>query len=111
MWQDLTLIQSKANRFTRQATLKLSKYHTVKMELLSSQDLARIAREERTKRELTQAQVAELVSKRTDTRSCTKQAVSQAENLAGGSKMDGLRLKIIETLTGKKLTGPLWHFK
>lgn len=81
------------------------------MELLSSQDLAHIARDERIKRELTQEQVAELVSKRADTKSCTKQAVSQAENLDNGTNMDGLRIKIIETLTEKKLFGPFWHFK
>ncbi len=80
------------------------------MELLSSQGLARIAREERLNRHLTQEQVAEIIAKRADTNSCTKQAVSQAENPDGGSKMDGLRIKIIETLAGKKLIGPLWHF-
>lgn len=81
------------------------------MKLLSSQDLARIVREERTKKKLTQEQVAELVSKRVDTPSCTKQAISQAENSNSGPKMDGLRIKVIETLMGKELIGPLWHFK
>jgi transcriptional regulator with XRE-family HTH domain len=81
------------------------------MELLSSQDLAQMARDERIKRELTQEQVAELVTQRVDTKSCTKQAVSQAENIDNGSNMDGLRIKIVETLTGKKLVGPFWHFK
>ncbi len=81
------------------------------MELLTSEDLARLAREERTKRNLTQEQVARLVAKRTDTQSCTKQAISQAENPEIGSRMDGLRIKIIETLTGRKLIGPWWHFE
>ncbi len=81
------------------------------MELFTSSDLARIAREERLKRNLTQEQVARLVAKRADTSSCTKQAVSQAENAIIGSNMDGLRIKIIESLTSRKLVGPLWHFK
>jgi transcriptional regulator with XRE-family HTH domain len=81
------------------------------MELLTSADLARLARDERLQRNLTQEQVAQLVAKRSDTVSCTKQAVSQAENLESGSKMDGLRIKIIESLTGRKLLGPYWRFK
>jgi hypothetical protein len=84
--------------------------HTPKMQLLASIDLARLAREERLKRSLTQDQVARLVSQRADTSSCTKQAISQAENQDSGSKMDGLRIKIVESLTGRKLVGPLWHF-
>jgi hypothetical protein len=84
--------------------------HTPKMQLFTSTDLARMAREERLKRGLTQDQVARFVSKRADTPSCTKQAISQAENQDSGSKMDGLRIKIVESLTGRKLVGPLWHF-
>ena len=80
------------------------------MQLFTSIDLARMAREERLKRDLTQEQVARLVAKRADTPSCTKQAISQAENPESGSKMDGLRIKIVESLTGRKLIGPLWHF-
>ena len=81
------------------------------MELFTSADLARLARDERLQRNLTQEQVAQLVARRSDTASCTKQAVSQAENSESGSKMDGLRIKIIESLTGKKLMGPYWRFK
>lgn len=81
------------------------------MELLTSTDLAKLARDERLQRNLTQEQVALLVAKRSDTPSCTKQAISQAENSESGSKMDGLRIKIIESLTGKKLLGPYWRFK
>jgi transcriptional regulator with XRE-family HTH domain len=81
------------------------------MELLTSADLARLARDERLQRNLTQEQVAQLVAKRSDTPSCTKQAVSQAENAIIGSNMDGLRIKIIETLTGRKLSGPYWRFR
>lgn len=81
------------------------------MELLTSADLARLARDERLQRNLTQEQVALLVARRPDTPSCTKQAVSQAENPESGSKMDGLRIKIIESLTGRKLQGPYWRFK
>ncbi len=81
------------------------------MELLTSEDLARLAREERAKRDLTQEQVARLVAKRPDTQSCTKQAISQAENPETGSRLDGLRIKIIETLTGRKMIGPWWHFE
>jgi transcriptional regulator with XRE-family HTH domain len=81
------------------------------MELFTSNDLARIAREERLKRNLTQEQVAQLITERSDTSSCTKQAVSQAENQDIGSNMDGLRIKIVESLTGRKLAGPFWRFK
>jgi transcriptional regulator with XRE-family HTH domain len=81
------------------------------MQLFTSIDLARMAREERRKRNLTQERVAQLVSERDDTPSCTKQAVSQAENPESGSRMDGLRIKIIESLTARKLVGPLWHFE
>jgi len=80
------------------------------MQLLSSSDLARLAREERLNRNLTQAQVAEIVAKRASARRCTRQAISQAENPAYGSKLDGLRIKIIESLTDRKLIGPLWRF-
>lgn len=80
------------------------------MELLTSTDLASLAREERLRRGLTQEQVARLVAKRADTRSCTKQAISQAENPESGSRMDGLRIKIIESLTGRRLSGPLWRY-
>jgi hypothetical protein len=80
------------------------------MELFTSTDLARMAREERLRRNLTQDQVALLIAKRSDTRSCTKQAVSQAENPEIGSNLDGLRIKIVESLTGRQLIGPLWRF-
>jgi len=55
------------------------------VKLLKSDDLAQIAREERIKQGLTQEQVADRVALRTDTKSCTKQAVSQAENPKSGS--------------------------
>jgi transcriptional regulator with XRE-family HTH domain len=80
------------------------------MDLFTSSDLARMAKEERIKRNLTQEQVAEIVSKRPDTQSCTKQVVSQAENPDIWSRLDGLRIKIIESLTGHKLKGPVWYF-
>ncbi len=81
------------------------------MDLFTSADLAMMAKEERTKRNLTQEQVAQIVSKRLDTQSCTKQVVSQAENSKIGSRLDGLRIKIIESLTGRKLKGPVWYFE
>jgi transcriptional regulator with XRE-family HTH domain len=81
------------------------------MEMLSSSELARMARQERLSHHLTQDQMANLISKRVDTKSCTRQAISQAENPDSGSKLDGLRIKVIESLTGRKLVGPLWHFE
>jgi transcriptional regulator with XRE-family HTH domain len=81
------------------------------MKLLKSDDLAQIAREERTKQGLTQEQVADRVALRTDTKSCTKQAVSQAENPKSGSSLDSLRIKIIEELTKRTIIGPRWYFE
>ena len=80
------------------------------MDLFTSTDLARMTKEERIKRNLTQEQVAKIISKRHDTQSCTKQVVSQAENPNIGSRLDGLRIKIIESLTGHRLRGPVWYF-
>jgi transcriptional regulator with XRE-family HTH domain len=80
------------------------------MDLFTSTDLARMAKEERIKRNLTQEQVAEAISKRPDTGSCSKQVVSHAENSNIGSRLDGLRIKIIESLTGHRLKGPVWYF-
>ena len=79
------------------------------MNLFTSTDLARMVKEERLNRNLTQEQVAEIISKRSDTLSCTKQAISQAENSNIGSRLDGLRIKIIESLTGHRLKGPVWY--
>lgn len=81
------------------------------MKLLKSEDLAQIAREERRRQGLTQEQVADIVAKRADTKSCTKQAVSQAENPKSGSNLDTLRIKIIEELTRCKVIGPRWYFE
>lgn len=81
------------------------------MELLKSEDLAQIAREKRISKGLTQDQVADIVALRADTKSCTKQAISQAENSQNGSNLDSLRIKIIEELTKRKLVGPRWYFE
>ena len=81
------------------------------MKLLKSDDLARIARDERMKKGLTQEQVADIVALREDTKSCTKQAISQAENPRSGSNLDSLRIKIIEELTNRTLIGPRWYFE
>ena len=81
------------------------------MDLFTSTDLARMAKKARTERKLTQEQVAEIVLKRTDTKSCSKQVISQAENPKIGSRLDGLRIKIVEALTGRKLIGPVWYFQ
>lgn len=81
------------------------------MELLKSEDLAQIAREERTKQGLTQDQVADRVALRDDTKSCTRQAISQAENPKSGSNLDSLRIKIIEELTKRRVVGPRWYFE
>lgn len=81
------------------------------MKLLKSDDLARIAREERIKQKLSQEQVANKVALRTDTKSCTKQAISQAENPKSGSNLDSLRIKIIEELTKRTIIGPRWYFE
>jgi len=81
------------------------------MDLFTSPDLARMVKEERIRRKLTQEQVAEIVSRRGDTQSCTKQVISQAENSDIGSRLDGLRIKIIESLTGRKIKGPVWYFE
>lgn len=81
------------------------------MDPFTSSDLARMAKKERITRNLTQEQVAQIVSKRVDTRSCTRQVVSQAENPNIGSRLDGLRVKIIESLTGRRLKGPVWYFE
>jgi transcriptional regulator with XRE-family HTH domain len=66
------------------------------MKLLKSDDLARIARDERIKQGLTQEQVADMIALREDTKSCTKQAISQAENPKSGSNLDSLRIKRID---------------
>lgn len=79
-------------------------------EMLTSADMARLMRKLRKERQLTQQQVADLVAKRDDTESCTRQAISQAESTETGSKLDGLRIKAIEALTGRTLVGPFWRF-
>ena len=77
---------------------------------MHSSDLARLAKTERASRSLSQAQVATLVAERDDTASCSRQAVSQAESEDVGTSLDGLRAKIIETLTGRTLEGPAYYF-
>lgn len=77
---------------------------------MHSAELARLAKAERAQRKLSQAQVAARVAERDDTASCTRQAVSQAENETLGTSLDGLRAKIIESLTGRKLEGPAYYF-
>ena len=77
---------------------------------MHSPDLARLAKSERTTRKLSQAQVASLIAERDDTASCSRQAVSQAENEDVGTSLDGLRAKIIETLTGRQIEGPAYYF-
>lgn len=81
------------------------------MKLLKSDDLAQMAREERIKQGLTQEQVADRVALRIDTKSCTKQAVSQAENPKSGSNLNSLRIKIIEELTKCTIIGPRWYIE
>jgi len=81
------------------------------MDLFTSTDLAGMAKKARTERKLTQEEVAEIVLKRTDTKTCSKQAISQAENRKIGSRLDGLRIKIVEALTERKLIGPVWYFQ
>gem|GEM_PF-2493115 len=79
--------------------------------LLKSENLAQLCREERIERSLTQEQVADIVALRQDTKSCSKQAVSQAENPSNGSNLDGLRIKIIEELSERRIIGPIWYFE
>jgi transcriptional regulator with XRE-family HTH domain len=78
--------------------------------MFTSADMARLMRELRKKQRLTQQQVADLVAAREDTESCTRQAISQAESTETGSRLDGLRIKALEELTGRRLAGPFWRF-
>jgi transcriptional regulator with XRE-family HTH domain len=78
--------------------------------IMHSEDLAALARAERTRRGLSQAEVARRVAERPDTSSCSRQAVSQAEDAHVGTNLDGLRVKIIETLTGRRVEGPAYYF-
>lgn len=81
------------------------------MRLLDSQDLAAEARRVRKNEGLTQSQVATLLVERRDAESCSRQAISLAENPEVGSRLDGLRIKIIQLITGQKIVGPKWHYE
>jgi transcriptional regulator with XRE-family HTH domain len=67
--------------------------------LHQTKDLARLAVEARD--DLTQKQVANLLD-------VTKQSVSKAENEEIGSRMNGLRIRIIEEIGGYDIEGPYW---
>ena len=71
----------------------------MRQSLLTSPDLAELAREVRADR--TQEEVAQRLH-------VTKQAISQAENLNIGSNLNTLRIRIIQELTGQQISGPFW---
>jgi transcriptional regulator with XRE-family HTH domain len=73
-------------------------------DLMTEQELADRARLERHRRRLTQADVAERINR-------SPQAVSKAENYSEGDAMTRLRIQIIEELTGKTVSGPMWSLQ
>ena len=79
--------------------------------LMDSTGLARQVRSLREQGRLTQTDVAQrIISERTG-KHITKQAVSRAENEDVGSEMDGVRIRIIEELTDRKIQGPVYYFE
>lgn len=80
-------------------------------DLMDTVGLARKARALREERRLTLDEVASQIINEKTGKPISRQAVWRAENETVGSEMNGVRVRIIETLTGHKLEGPVWHFK
>ena len=74
-------------------------YEAEGVRLYSSEELAEAATQARG--DMTQKDVAEILD-------VTKQSVSKAENRAVGSKMNGLRIRIIRQIGGRDVEGPYW---
>lgn len=87
------------------------KINRATMQLLNSSDLAAEALKARSERDLTQQEVANLLTDRGVADSCSRQAVSSAESPEIGSRLNQLRIKIIETLTSRTVIGPRWYYK
>lgn len=67
--------------------------------LYTSEDLAELASQAR--KGMTQKEVADALD-------VTKQSISKAENRTTGSRMNGLRIRIIEEIGGHEVEGPYW---
>lgn len=73
--------------------------------------LTRTVRALRAEHGLTQEEVAEQIINERTGKPISKQAVSRAESDDVGSEMNGVRVKIIELLSGRKVEGPVWYFE
>ena len=72
--------------------------------------LTRMVRVLRAEKGKTQREVAQMVKSDRTGKPVSNQAVSLAESDAG-PEMNGLRVKIIEALSGLELEGPFWRFR
>ena len=79
--------------------------------LMDTTGLTRKARALRAAKGMTQEEVAALILSERTGRPISKQTVSKAESDDVGSEMNGVRVKIIEALSGKSLLGPVWFFE
>ena len=77
--------------------------------LMDKNELAMLCKVLRGMKDLTQADVAELIETQRGT-PISKQSISVAEN-PDKAGVDSLRIEIIELLTGRKLSGPYWKFE
>ena len=73
-------------------------------------DLVVLVRELRRARGLTQAEVAARVVGR-DGHAVTRSAIARAEDASVDSQADGLRIKVVEALTGCSCAGPAYFFE
>ena len=78
---------------------------------MDSSGLAEKARALRRAADLTQQQLAERLVEAGYAEKLSVAAISLAENPATETDMTKLRVAIIEHLTGKKLSGPVWFFE
>lgn len=79
--------------------------------LMDTQGLARRARALRAEKGLTQEELAsQIISERTG-KPISKQMISRAESEESGTEVNSLRIQIIELLSGRRLSGPVWYFE
>lgn len=76
----------------------------MRSEIMSSQELAILAKSLRTEAGLSQSRLGERLD-------VTRQAISQAEQTTIGQKLDGLRLRIIAELKNCRVEGPLYRLE
>jgi len=77
---------------------------------MNSKALARHCRALRAQEGLTQSELAKRIKGERSKKPLQKQIISRAENEEIGTKADSVRIAIIEHLTNRKMSGPLYVY-